>query len=43
MVAGFAAAYMRAAATISSSGIHVISATFEGGYSCTRSARASKP
>ncbi len=43
MVAGFAAAYMRAAATISSSGIQVISATFEGGYSCTRSARASKP
>ena len=43
MAAGLALASMRAALLISSSGTHVISATFEGGYSCTRSASSSKP
>ncbi len=42
-VAGFAAASMRAARTILSSGIQVIAATRSAGYSCTRSFSSSKP
>ncbi len=42
-VAGLDSASRWAAATIFSAGIHVISATLSTGYSCTRSASASKP
>ena len=43
MVQGLLVPRMRAASTIFSSGIQVISATFEGGYSWTRSLSWSKP
>ena len=43
IVQGLLLARTRAASTILSSGIHVISATLAGVYSCTRSFSSSKP